>query len=220
VKWFWQSLFIQVGAGKERLTAVELKDLERVNGLWSRIYPYLAAQVMESYGRNQGEVLELGPFSGGISVEIATLYPGLNITIAAEDGSVVDLLRDGIERAGLGRDIVLKRSELHRLVFADSHFDLIVFRGAYFFLDQDGKILREIYRVLKQGGLAFVGGGYGKNTPQALIDEIADESRDLNDRLGRRRVTEDELEALVMNAALADHARIEKSGGLWLVIRK
>jgi ubiquinone/menaquinone biosynthesis C-methylase UbiE len=199
---------------------VILKDLERVNDLWSKIYPYLAAQVMESYGRNQGEVLELGPFSGGISAEMAMLYPGLNITIAAEDGGVVNLLRDGIEAAGLGRDIGLKRSELDHLVFEDSHFDLIIFRGAYFFLDQEGKILREIYRVLKQGGLAIIGGGYGKNTPQALIEEIAEESRDLNDKLGRKRVTEDELETIVMNAGLADHARIEKSGGLWLGIRK
>jgi len=49
-------------------------------------------------------------------------------------------------------------------------------------------ILKEIYRVLKPGGLAFVGGGYGKDVPQALIDEIAEESRILNDALGRRRV--------------------------------
>ena len=199
---------------------MDLKNLERVNDLWSKIYPYLAHQVMEYYGRSHGDVLELGPFSGGISTEMARLYPGLNITIAAEDDGVIDLLRKGIEGAGLDRPIELKRSGLEHLVFEDFLFDLVIFRGAYFFLDEEGRILREIYRVLREGGLAFVGGGYGKDTPQELIDEIADESRDLNDKLGRRRVTVDKVKTVVTNAGLAGHARMEKSGGLWLVIQK
>ena len=81
-------------------------------------------------------------------------------------------------------------------------------------------MLWEIYRILKENGLAFIGGGYGKNTPQGLIDEIADESRDLNDRLGRRRVTEGEVRTMVSKAGLTSHTRIEKEGGLWLVIQK
>jgi ubiquinone/menaquinone biosynthesis C-methylase UbiE len=175
---------------------------------------------MEYYGRNNGEVLELGPFSGGISMELARLHPGLSITIAAHEPGVADFLRQEIEGAELNRKMEVHWSELENLAFADCQFDLVIFRGAYFFLDEEGKILREIYRVLNEDGLAFIGGGYGKDTPQALIEEIADESRDLNERLGRRRVTGDEVTTMVNNAALTSHARIEKAGGLWLVIRK
>jgi len=199
---------------------MDLTNLKRVNDLWSKIYPYLAIQVMEYYGRSHGEVLELGPFSGGISVELARLHPGLNITIAAQDLGVVDYLRKEIQGAGLNRKMEVDWSELDNLVFADCLFDVVIFRGAYFFLDEEGKILREIYRILKEDGLAFIGGGYGKNTPQALIDEIADESRDLNDRLGRRRVAEHEVANMVNKAGLASQVRIEKEGGLWLVIQR
>ena len=199
---------------------MDLGNLKSVNDLWSRIYPYLAAQAMEYYGRSHGEVLELGPFSGGISTELARLHPRLNITIAAQDHGVVDYLRKDIEEAGLNRKIGVNWSELDKLVFADCLFDLVIFRGAYFFLDEEGKILQEIYRVLKEDGLAFVGGGYGRNTPQELIDEIADESRDLNDRLGRRRVTEGEVTTMVNKAGLTSHTRIEKEGGLWLAIQR
>jgi len=199
---------------------MDLRNLKRVNDLWSRIYPYLAIQVMEYYGRSHGEVLELGPFSGGISVELARLHPGLNITIAAQDPGVVDYLRKEIQGAGLNRKMEVDWSELDNLVFADCLFDVVIFRGAYFFLDEEGKILREIYRILKEDGLAFIGGGYGKNTPQALIDEIADESRDLNDRLGRRRVAEHEVANMVNKSGLTSHTRIEKEGGLWLVIQR
>ena len=199
---------------------MDLRNLKRVNDLWSRIYPYLAIQVMEYYGRSHGEVLELGPFSGGISVELTRLHPGLSITIAAQDPGVVDYLRKEIEGAGLNRKMEVVWSELDNLVFADGLFDVVIFRGAYFFLDEEGKILREIYRILKEDGLAFIGGGYGKNTPQVLIDEIADESRDLNDRLGRKRVTEGEVTGMVNKAGLASQVKIEKEGGLWLLIQK
>lgn len=199
---------------------MDLRVLKDVNELWSKIYPYLADQVMEHYGKGDGDALELGPFAGGISMELARLHPGLNITIAAKDSGVVEYLRKEIEGARLDREIVLKCSELDNLSFPDSAFDLVIFRGAFFFLDDEGRIIRGIYRVLKEDGLAFVGGGYGKNTPQALIDEIAERSRELNDRLGRRRVTVDGVKEMVNKANLSDHARIENEGGLWLVIRR
>lgn len=199
---------------------MDLKVLKDVNRLWSKIYPYLAARVMVYYSRGHGEVLELGPFSGGISIELARAYPGLNITIAAQDPGVVDDLQKEMEEAGLNRKVEVKWSGLDSLGFVDGRFDLVIFRGAYFFLDEGGRMLREIYRVLKQGGLAVVGGGYGKDTPQALIDEIAEKSRDLNDRLGRKRVTEEGIRNMVNKAGLTSHAEIEKEGGLWLLLHK
>lgn len=199
---------------------MDLVDLSRVNDLWRKIYPYLAAQAMEYYGRSHGDVLELGPFSGGMSLELSRLHPGLSVTLAAPDARVVGYLREEIERSGLDRKPEVIRSELGSLVFPDCQFDLVLFRGAYFFLDEEGRILREVYRVLKEGGLAFVGGGYGRNTPQALIDEIAEESRVLNDRLGRKRVTGDQVKIIVNKSGLTRRARIEQEGGLWLVIQK
>jgi ubiquinone/menaquinone biosynthesis C-methylase UbiE len=199
---------------------VDLRLLKDVNDLWIKIYPYLAVQVMEYYAKSYGDVLELGPFAGGISVELAKSYPGLNLTVAAQDSGMLDFLRKEIEGARVHLQMELRCSQLDSLVFADSAFDLVIFRGAYFFLDEEGKIIREAYRVLKEDGLAFIGGGYGKHTPQALIDEIADRSRDLNDRLGRKRVTVDEVKNMANRAGLSDHARIEDEGGLWLLIKK
>ena len=168
---------------------MDAEDIKRVNRLWKKVYPYLAAQVMENYGRDSGTVLELGPFSGGISLELAKLYPKLDISFADE-------VPEG-----------------------DSSFDLIIFRGAFFFLGEKD-ILRNIFRALKDGGMAFFGGGYGKGIPQELIDEIAEESRILNDRLGRRRYRLEELKEHIKKAGLEDNCRIEEEGGVWLVIRK
>ena len=93
---------------------------------------------------SHGEVLELGPFSGGISVELARLHSRLSITVAAQHRGVVGYLRKEIQRAGRNRKMEVAWSGLDNLVFADYLFDLVIFRGAYFSLDEEGKILREI----------------------------------------------------------------------------
>ena len=199
---------------------MDINDLSKVNSLWRKIYPYLVSQIMVSYNRGSGSVLELGPFSGGISLELARSYPGLKITIADESFQVTEYLRQEIATLGFLDYIKVKITELKHLIFKDSRFDLVIFRGAFFFLDQEGNMLREIFRVLKEDGMAFVGGGYGKDTPQELIDEIADESRVLNNRLGRKWSSIEDLEGMVKESELSDKCKIEEEGGVWLNIRK
>ena len=199
---------------------MDIDDIKRINSLWSKIYPYLVSHIMESYRRMSGSVLELGPFSGGISFELSRLYGDLDITIADEMPGILEHFSREIETRGLSERIAVNKTDLNRLAFDDSQFDLVIFRGVFFFLDDKKDLLREIYRVLKDGGMAFAGGGYGKGIPQELIDEIAEESRELNDRLGRRRFSIKELEEIIERSQLDNVCRIEEEGGVWIVIEK
>ena len=199
---------------------MNINDLEQLDRLWKKIYPYVASQIMEVYQREYGSVLELGPFSGGISLELAQSYPRLAITIGAESPAVVEYLKKEIDVSGLSERITVEGTDLDQLTFMDAQFDLVVLRGAFFFLKEKAGLLGEISRVLRAGGTAFVGGGYGKGTPRGIIDEIADESRELNKRLGRKRVSRQELEEIVRKAELADLCEIEEEGGLWITIKK
>jgi SAM-dependent methyltransferase len=200
---------------------MDMHDLKRVNHLWGNIYPYLADQVLNYYNRRGGEVQEWGPFSGGISFALLNGNPDMKITIAVAEEDVYGLMRQEIEDNRLDTSITLGKSDLIPMGYGSDTFDLIVIRGAYFFLDPGGAALREIYRVMKPGAVAFVGGGYGEKTPQMLIDEIADESRILNDRLGRVRVTLKDLEKMIAGSALHhQQMRIIEDGGLWLLMEK
>jgi len=200
--------------------AVNIDDLEQLDRLWKEIYPYVAAQIMEVYQREYGSILELGPFSGGISLELARSYPRLDITIGAESPAVIRYLRRKVAPSGLSERIPVKETELEQLQFTDAQFDLVILRGGFFFLKDKPGLLGEISRVLRAGGTAFVGGGYGKGTPKKLIEEIADESRELNKRLGRKRISRQELEEIVRKSESAGLCDIEEQGGLWIIIRK
>lgn len=197
-----------------------LDDLIKVNRLWRKIYPYLAMQTAEIYKKDCGDVLELGPFSGGISLELAGRYPGLNITIADNSSEVLNYFDEEIRSAGLTANIRMRKTGFDPLVFNDAEFDLVIVRGAFFFLNEDGNLLREIFRVIKKNGIAFAGGGFGKDTPKDIIDEIANESRVLNDRLGRKRVSIQGLEQIINRAQLTDNCKIVEEGGLWVIVRK
>ena len=199
---------------------MDFNDLKRVNRLWRRIYPYLALQIMAFYKKDSGAVLELGPFSGGIAIELARKYPKLNLTSADTAVHVLEYFNEEIRFAGLSDKLKTRRTSVDPLDFADIEFDLVISRGVFFFLDDNGDLLCEIIRVLKKGGRAFIGGGFGKDTPQSLIVEISHESRLLNDRLGRKRISIEELEHIVERAGLVDCCRIVEEGGLWVVIEK
>ena len=199
---------------------MNIDDLRKLDSLWSKTHSYIAAQIMEGYQRDTGSVLGLGPFSGGISMELARLYPGLNITIADESPEVVDYLEKKIAASGLAQDIAVKKTDLNHFTFNDSQFDLVIFKGAFFFLTKRRNLLQEIFRVLKKGGLAFVGGGHGKGVPQEIIDQIAGELRRLHKKLGGRRFSIRGLERLVSKSHLTDNCQIKEEGGVWLAITK
>ena len=199
---------------------MDVADIKRLNVLWRKIYPYLAAHVMEEYSRDSGAVLELGPFSGGISIELARYNSKLDITIADESPDITEFLRQEVSSCSLADRIEVRSTQLDRLDFDDSRFDLIISRGAFFFLDEEGELLREVFRVLKTQGMAFVGGGYGKGAPAELIEDIADESRRLNKRLGKKWFGIPELTEIVTRSELTANCSIIEEGGLWLIIRK
>jgi len=54
---------------------------------------------MQAFGRNSGNALELGSFAGGISIEIARLYPQINLTIADERTDYLEFLKNEMIRA-------------------------------------------------------------------------------------------------------------------------
>ena len=95
-------------------------------------------------------------------------------------------------------------------------FDLIVCRGAFFFLTPE--IIRESSRLLKPGGHALLGGGYGPLTPEEIISPIAAESKELNYRLGKIRFSQNDLEKMIQKAGLENRSTILETGGLWLLI--
>ncbi len=184
--------------------------ITRLNTLWKPVYPHLGKWVETWAPKDEGHILETGPFSGGIIQSLLASRPTLQGLVALSDANVAREIQ-----ASFGHPCPVLLSPLDHLPLLPD-FDLLVCRGAFFFLTPE--IIRECHRILKPTGHALLGGGYGPLTPEPIISNIADESRDLNYRLGKRRLSRKNLENMVREAGLEDQSTIIASGGLWLLI--
>jgi ubiquinone/menaquinone biosynthesis C-methylase UbiE len=199
-----------------KVGVMDISDIKRLNTLWAGVYPYLAKQVISVLPEESHEMLEIGPFSGGISFELAKTIRGCSITIVDSMERTTGYLAGEARLRHLSGSIRVIRGDLSKLPFHAETFDAVIFRGAFFFLDES--MLRDIHRLLAPRGVGFVGGGFGVFTPRELIDAIARESRRLNQKLGRKWVTRDHVEEMVMRAGLERCAKVIEDGGLWVLL--
>lgn len=186
--------------------------ISRLNELWRPIYPYLAQWISRRCATEPRWILELGPFSGGISSALRNQF---------EDARTICLMRQ-IEVAQVVKrqfepDMEILVGHLERLPFVPS-FDISISRGAFFFLTTE--MIKEAHRILNPGGWALLGGGYGPFTPPEEISEIAGESKRLNYQLGKTWISKGELKEMVREARMERYSEILEEGGLWLLLRK
>ncbi len=199
---------------------MEFEDVERVNELFREFYPYIARQIAEEYGRVEGLALEVGPYAPGISVELARMLPGLKIVVGDDRPETNEYIRGYISAAGISEGLEVREIDKFHIPFDDGTFDLIYFRGALFFWEDAVKIAEEAERVLNTGGLAMLGGGFGADAPEELIERYAEESRELNRRLGKASLTEEMGFEILYEAGLSGFGRLDLRHGMWLIFRK
>ncbi len=193
--------------------------IEELNLLWEPVRPYLARQIEEIYGRRDGQVLEIGPFSGLIFT-LAQMEVGENFLIAGFPREAVRSCQQEARRLGLESRVGIIESDSSLKGIAVDSIDLAIFRGALFFPSLFRIDFGAIYRSLKTGGIAFVGGGFGKYTPPGLIDRIGKRSEQLNHAMGRVRVTVESVRDQARSGLAEAAFEITTEGGLWVVMKK
>jgi len=193
--------------------------IEELNLLWEPVRPFLARQIEELYGRRDGNILEMGPFSGLIFT-LAQKNIGNTYSIAAFPQEMIPLYRQEAGKLGLEERVRIIDSDSSLIGIADGSVDLAIFRGALFFQTLFQVDFGAIYRTLRMGGIAFVGGGFGKHTPPEVISQIGKRSEQLNAALGRVRVTAESVWDQLRSSSLEEKCEITTEGGLWVVMKK
>jgi hypothetical protein len=193
--------------------------IEELNLLWEPVQPYLGRQVEELYGRRDGHLLEIGPFSGLIFA-LAERRVGRSFLIAAFPGEAFRQSQQQAQSLGLEKEVRIIESDPSLAGVRDRSADLAIFRGALFFPSFFKVDFKAIDRALTPGGIAFVGGGFGKYTPEGVIRRIGRRSEQLNVALGKVRVAIESVAERVLSANLEASFQITTEGGLWVILRK
>lgn len=191
-----------------------------MKGHFRKIYPVIARQIVDRTGVTGGRCIDLGGGPGMLGICIAK--------ITRLQVMVVDLMPECVElaRANSLEEEVAHRVEAvqgvaEQLPFDDISIDLVMSRGSIFFWEDQELGLTEVYRVLRPGGWAVIGGGFGTT---ALLREI--EALKANDHEWNRKRKErmaknppEHYEAMLDRLAIkgvVDH----QEAGTWIVFRK
>jgi len=110
---------------------------------------------------------------------------------------------------------------VHALPLPDDDIRLVVSRGSIPFWDDHATAFREIYRVLKPGGVAFVGGGFSRYQSKEEADRMrpAWVNKD-NPEKRARWLHREFLEQALLDAAVTNWRITEDGYGTWVEMRK
>ena len=137
------------------------------------VYPALAEQVVADYGITEGIGVDVGGGSGMLSIAMAeitdlTLY---NLDIDPWALRLSDVLVDEADLTGRIRTV---EGDAQAMPFRDELADLVVSRGSIFFWPDQLAGILECHRILKTGGVAFIGGGFPRSLDPAIRTPLAE----------------------------------------------
>ncbi|NLV29807.1 MAG: methyltransferase domain-containing protein [Acidobacteria bacterium] len=184
------------------------------------IYQLLARQIVDDYGITRGTALDVGCGGAQTLIHLAQLTD-LQCTGLDIDPARLAVASENAIAAGVGDRFRFVAADAHALPLPDAYADLVISRGSIPFWRDRARVLREIDRVLKPGGVAFVGIGgsryltheyfLGIQAPWVLADRR--EWLDIPD-------VENLGETMAATGIPSARYRILREGGYWVEIRK
>ena len=188
------------------------------------IYPIIANQILERTGITSGACLDVGSGPALLAIALAWIS-NLQVTALDTSPEMFARARENIHRSHMDDRVVPVTWDIHAIPAADATFSLVVSRSSYHSWADLPTAFREIHRVLRPGGNAYIGEGYGS---AAIRDEVlagrneqwlADDP-DPYARAGYRKFRRGEIEAAMGSAGIPEYRIINDNSGFWILFRK
>lgn len=195
----------------------------RLRPAYAPLAQYISEQLQ--LGEAEGVGIDLGSGPGTLIVELAkrTRHHWINADINPQFFAYFYNLA---EKNNLTGRVSAIMADAQHLPFHDNYADVIVSRGSYRFWEDKQAAFREIYRVLKPGGVAFVGRGFSPNLPIDTAMKIRKAQGKSMDYSFAQKAAE--LRTIMRNLGITDfriHDPSPEHGrkinyGIWIELRK
>ncbi len=138
-------------------------------------------------------------------------------------GAMHPIATENIRTAGFSDRIFPVTGDAAKMPCPDAFAGLIISKGSAFFWEDPAVAFRECRRVLKTGGKAFIGGGFGS---EGLLTEIKQTMDTIDSawidgvrtRLGKE--TADQFRDALGKAGIQDSEILHDSWQLWVIFGK
>ncbi len=189
-------------------------------GVFAPIFPDIAKAIVRRTDIHQGKLLDVG--CGGGHLGLALLKEGdYEATFLDIQETAIDIAARHAEERGVNARFV--RSDVAALPFPDESFDLVASRGSMPFWEEQEKAFRELFRVLRPGGAAYVGGGLGGRAHQERIRAFMKEHKkgpSCMDRSQSKALSTEAYIALFRELGAEWEVIENEDEGRWFLFRK
>ena len=204
------------------------QEPETLSQILAPVYSPLAEQIVDDFElrEKRGTGVDLGSGPGDLVIELCKRTKWMHWVNADIDPRVFPGFLQRAQDAGFRGRVSAILADAHALPFHDAFAEIVVSRGSFPFWKDKRKAFSEVYRVLKPGGVAFIGRGFPDNLPI----EVARQVRDRQRRNGKEPIYDvekaaAELRQIMRSLEIEDYRiRIPKRDdvnyGIWLEFRK
>ncbi len=145
-------------------------DLKGERSLPSR-YPYVVRDALKHCKPAKGFWVDLGAGKGPVAFALIEATGNPVVMVDPNQEALAEGLKLAREK-GLADRLFAVVGKAEQLPFLDNSVDFVVSRGSIFFWNDPPQGLREVYRVLRPGGKAYIGGGAGSGYPKGSVDKL------------------------------------------------
>ncbi|WP_027400584.1 class I SAM-dependent methyltransferase [Anaerovorax odorimutans] len=206
------------------MNSTDIKEFRKTaEEIFAPIYPVIADNIIKKTKADKGLCIDIGTGTGCLGLAIAKKLPDMEVILSDISEEMIKIADTNIEKAGNGNRVKTKKGNVEALPFQDSIADLIVSRGSIFFWEDVYKGILEIYRVLKPGGFAYIGGGFGneeltEKINAQMVKKNPNWFEERKDRIGEDR--HKFFEETIKRAKIPNYEIERGKAGLWIIFQK
>ena len=128
--------------------------------------------------------VDLGTGQGGLGLALLEKLDNITMMLMDPDAAALRHALDAARQRGVESRAVAVIGLAESIPLPDASADVVVSRGSFFFWQDRAKGLREVWRVLRPGGRAVIGGGLGSGYPDWARREFIRRQRESQRRKG------------------------------------
>ncbi len=190
-------------------------------GVNAPIYTYYAGRILEKTGIDSGRCLDVGCGGGHLGLALARIT-ALDFVFLDMSPEMLRYAEENIASGDLTSRSKTLLGHVQAIPLADASIDLVISRGSVPFWDDLATAFREIKRVLKPGGHAYVGGGLGDpKTRNSIRERLKMEHPEWHERKRKPLLHDDRHYTDALEAAGLDSFTMTRNDeGMWIEGRK
>ncbi len=190
--------------------------------VFAPVYPVIAARILKKCNINQGFCLDVGCGPAHLAIALASFS---DLTVYALDNArpMMAIVQENIDEYKLEKRVKPIFGDVSDLPFDKESIDLVVSRGSFFFWQNLPRGFSECLRVLKPGGMACIGGGFGDDRlKNEIVSAMQKRDPDWNRKVRERmaRCNPHVVRSSLAAAGIFEYELLHDESGYWIYFWK